>query len=51
VDAEVGRVQLALNVSNLDDAVDFYSKPFDTPPAKRRPGSARTATASPCRAR
>jgi len=47
VDAEVGRVQLALNVSNLDDAVDFYSKLFATQPAKRRSGYANFAVANP----
>ena len=34
----MSRVQLALNVSNIDDAVDFYQKLFGTEPAKRRPG-------------
>ena len=34
----VSRVQLALNVSDLDAAVDFYSKLFATEPAKVRPG-------------
>jgi len=43
----VGRVQLALNVSNLDDAVDFYSKLFATQPAKRRSGYANFAVANP----
>jgi catechol 2,3-dioxygenase-like lactoylglutathione lyase family enzyme len=32
------RVQLALNVSNLEEAVDFYSKFFRAQPAKVRPG-------------
>ncbi|HVW31041.1 MAG TPA: ArsI/CadI family heavy metal resistance metalloenzyme [Acidimicrobiia bacterium] len=41
------RVQLALNVSDLDAAVDFYSKLFATEPAKRRPGYASFAIASP----
>ena len=36
----MSRVQLALNVSDIDSAVDFYSKLFATEPAKRRPGYA-----------
>jgi catechol 2,3-dioxygenase-like lactoylglutathione lyase family enzyme len=43
----MSRVQLALNVSNLDDAVSFYSKLFATEPAKRRPGYANFAIAEP----
>jgi catechol 2,3-dioxygenase-like lactoylglutathione lyase family enzyme len=43
----MGRVQLALNVSNLDEAVDFYTKLFETQPAKRRPGYANFAVANP----
>ena len=35
----MSRVQLALNVSDLDAAVDFYSKLFGTEPAKRRPAT------------
>ena len=34
------RLQLALNVKELDRAVDFYSRLFDTKPHKRRPGYA-----------
>ena len=41
------RVQLALNVSDLDAAVEFYSKLFATEPAKRRPGYANFAVTSP----
>lgn len=41
------RVQLALNVSNLDDAISFYSKLFDAEPAKVRPGYANFAIADP----
>ena len=41
------RVQLALNVSDLNAAVEFYSKLFATEPAKRRPGYANFAVASP----
>lgn len=43
----MGRVQLALNVSDLDEAVTFYSKLFATEPAKRRPGYANFAIADP----
>ena len=31
----MSRIQLALNVDDIDAAVDFYSTLFDTPPAKR----------------
>ena len=43
----MSRVQLALNVSNLDDAVAFYSKLFATEPAKVRRGYANFAIADP----
>ena len=43
----MSRVQLALNVSNVDEAVAFYSKLFQTEPAKRRPGYANFAIAQP----
>jgi catechol 2,3-dioxygenase-like lactoylglutathione lyase family enzyme len=43
----MGRLQLALNVNNLDEAVRFYSLLFDTEPAKRRPGYANFAVADP----
>lgn len=43
----MSRVQLALNVSDIDSAVDFYSKLFATEPAKRRPGYANFAIAEP----
>jgi catechol 2,3-dioxygenase-like lactoylglutathione lyase family enzyme len=43
----VSRVQLALNVSDLEAAVGFYSKLFDTAPAKREPGYANFAIADP----
>jgi catechol 2,3-dioxygenase-like lactoylglutathione lyase family enzyme len=36
----MSRVQLALNVRDIDAAVDFYSKLFGSVPAKRRPGYA-----------
>lgn len=32
----MSRVQLALNVADLEAAIDFYSKLFDTEPHKRR---------------
>lgn len=41
------RLQLALNVDNLDEAVDFYSKMFNTSPAKTRPGYANFAIDDP----
>jgi catechol 2,3-dioxygenase-like lactoylglutathione lyase family enzyme len=43
----VSRVQLALNVSDLDEAVAFYSTLFATVPAKVRPGYANFAVADP----
>ena len=43
----MSRVQLALNVSDLDEAVDFYSKLFSAEPAKRRPGYANFAVEQP----
>ena len=43
----MSRVQLALNVSDIDEAVAFYSKLFGSEPAKRRPGYANFAIAEP----
>ena len=43
----MARLQLALNVSDLDEAIGFYSKLFATPPAKVRPGYANFAVADP----
>jgi catechol 2,3-dioxygenase-like lactoylglutathione lyase family enzyme len=43
----MSRVQLALNVSDLDAAVDFYARLFQAEPAKRRPGYANFAIADP----
>ena len=43
----MSRVQLALNVSNLDEAITFYSRLFATEPAKVRPGYANFAIAEP----
>ena len=41
------RLQLALNVADLDKAVDFYSRMFGVEPAKTRPGYANFAIADP----
>jgi catechol 2,3-dioxygenase-like lactoylglutathione lyase family enzyme len=46
-DPAVSRVQLALNVNDVDEAVAFYSKLFGAEPAKRRPGYANFAIADP----
>jgi catechol 2,3-dioxygenase-like lactoylglutathione lyase family enzyme len=46
-EVSVSRVQLALNVADLDAAIDFYSKLFATRPAKIRPGYANFAIAEP----
>ena len=43
----MSRVQLALNVDDLDEAVTFYSKLFGAEPAKRKPGYANFAIAEP----
>ena len=43
----MSRVQLALNVTDLDAAIAFYSKLFGTQPAKLRPGYANFAIAEP----
>jgi catechol 2,3-dioxygenase-like lactoylglutathione lyase family enzyme len=43
----MSRIQLALNVDDIDAAVEFYSTLFDTPPAKRRPGYANFAVENP----
>jgi catechol 2,3-dioxygenase-like lactoylglutathione lyase family enzyme len=41
------RVQLALNVKDLDKAVEFYSKLFDAKVNKRKPGYANFAIEQP----
>ncbi len=41
------RLQLALNVADIDEAVDFYSRMFATEPARRRPGYANFAIDEP----
>ena len=43
----MSRVQLALNVDDLDEAITFYSKLFNTEPAKVKPGYANFAIAEP----
>ncbi len=43
----MSRVQLALNVSDLDEAVTFYAALFSTAPAKVRPGYANFAIEDP----
>ena len=43
----MSRVQLALNVDELEPAIEFYSKLFATEPAKVRPGYANFAIAEP----
>ena len=43
----MSRIQLALNVGDVDAAVAFYSTLFGTEPAKRRPGYANFAVADP----
>ena len=43
----MSRVQLALNVDDVDQAVAFYSRLFGAEPAKRRPGYANFAIDEP----
>jgi len=43
----MSRVQLALNVDNLEESVAFYSRLFGTEPAKVREGYANFAVAEP----
>jgi lactoylglutathione lyase len=47
MEVAMSRLQLALNVSDLEEAVTFYSKFFKTEPAKIRPGYANFAIAEP----
>jgi len=42
-----GRLQLALNVNDIGQAIRFYSKLFGTEPAKIRPGYANFAIVDP----
>ncbi len=41
------RLQLALNVRDLDEAIEFYSKMFDAKPNKQKPGYANFAIEQP----
>ena len=43
----MSRIQLALNVDDIDTAVLFYSQLFQAEPAKRRPGYANFALTDP----
>ena len=43
----MSRVQLALNVADLDASIEFYSKLFNTQPAKIREGYANFAITDP----
>lgn len=43
----MNRIQLALNVDDVEAAVAFYGKLFDAEPAKRRPGYANFAISEP----
>ena len=43
----MSRVQLALNVDDVDDAIAFYRRLFGAEPAKRRPGYANFALDEP----
>lgn len=44
---QMSRVQLALNVADLDASIEFYSKLFNTEPAKIRDGYANFAIVDP----
>jgi predicted enzyme related to lactoylglutathione lyase len=43
----VCRVQLALNVDDLDEAITFYTKLFGVSPAEAKPGYANFAVTEP----
>jgi catechol 2,3-dioxygenase-like lactoylglutathione lyase family enzyme len=43
----VSRLQLALNVDDVDRAVDFYGRLFGAQPVKRKPGYANFALTEP----
>ncbi len=43
----MSRLQLAINVTDLDKAVEFYARMFSTRPAKVKPGYANFAIAEP----
>lgn len=40
LEVPVSRIQLALNVANIEESIEFYSKLFSTLPHKRRDGYA-----------
>jgi len=43
----MSRVQLAINVADINSAVEFYTKLFGAEPSKRQPGYANFAIADP----
>ena len=43
----MSRLQLAINVTDIAEAIEFYSRLFDTAPAKVKPGYANFAVADP----
>jgi catechol 2,3-dioxygenase-like lactoylglutathione lyase family enzyme len=43
----MSRVQLAINVNNLEESIAFYSRLFNSEPAKVRPGYANFAVSEP----
>src|SRR5271170_3905930 len=47
MEVAMSRVQLALNVNDIEEAVSFYTRLFGAQPAKRRPGYANFAIAEP----
>jgi catechol 2,3-dioxygenase-like lactoylglutathione lyase family enzyme len=47
MECAMSRVQLALNVTDIDAAVDFYTRAFGVAPAKRRQGYANFEVAEP----
>jgi predicted enzyme related to lactoylglutathione lyase len=44
---QMSRIQLALNVENLEESIAFYSTLFNTAPAKIKPGYANFAVEQP----
>lgn len=46
-EADVPRVQLAINVADIGASIEFYARLFATEPAKVRPGYANFALADP----
>jgi catechol 2,3-dioxygenase-like lactoylglutathione lyase family enzyme len=47
LEAPMSRLQLALNVENLEESVAFYSRLFQSSPAKTKPGYANFAVTDP----